>query len=84
MVRPKVARGGASDLYAARSRVRYAVQDARTAGFDVSQDLSVTDRLTGGSPTQRAARQAQAQTYAGDIRRRATQLICRHGLSIGR
>jgi hypothetical protein len=32
-------------------------------------------RLTGGSPAQRAARQAQAQTYAGDIRRRAAQLV---------
>jgi hypothetical protein len=55
--------------------VRYTVQDARTAGFDVSQDLSVTDRLTGGSAAQRPARQAQAQVFAGDIRRRATQLV---------
>src|ERR1700751_949730 len=31
----KVARSGASDLHAARSRVRYAVEDTRTAGFDV-------------------------------------------------
>ncbi len=29
----KVARSGASDLYAARSRIRYAVRDARTARF---------------------------------------------------
>lgn len=40
----KVARSGASDLSAARSRVRYAVEDARTAGFNVGEDLSVTDR----------------------------------------
>src|SRR6202008_3570241 len=33
----KVARGGASDLSAARSRVRYAVEDAHTAGFDVGE-----------------------------------------------
>ena len=71
----KVARSGASDLYAARSRVRYTVEDARTAGFDVSEDLSITDRLTGGSPVQRAARHAQAQVFAGDIRRRTTQLV---------
>jgi hypothetical protein len=71
----KVARGGASDLYAARSRVRYAVEDARTAGFAVEQDLSVTDRLTGGSVAQRAARQAQARTFAADIRQRAAQLV---------
>jgi hypothetical protein len=71
----KVARSGASDLSAARSRVRYAVDDARTAGFSVGEDLSVIDRSTGGSAAQRAARQAQAQTLAGDIRQRAAQLV---------
>jgi hypothetical protein len=71
----KVARSGASDLYAARSRVRYAVEDAHTAGFEVSEDFSVTDRFTGGSRGQQAARAAQAQTFAGDIRRRAAQLV---------
>ncbi len=70
----KVARSGASDLYTARSGVRYTVEDARAAGFNVGEDLSVTDRSSGGSPAQRAARQAQAQTYVGDIRQRATQL----------
>ena len=69
-----VARSGASDLYAARSRVRYAVEDARAAGFDVKEDLSVTDRMTGGSAAQRA-RQARAQTFASDVRQRAVQLL---------
>ena len=71
----QVARSGASDLYAVRSRVRHAVEDADTARFDVSQDLSVTDRSSGGPPAQRAARQAQAQAFAGDIRQRAAQLV---------
>lgn len=71
----KVARSGASDLYTARARMEYAVDDARTAGFGVGEDLSVTDRFSGGSPAQRAARQAQAQTLAGDIRQRAAQLV---------
>ena len=71
----QVARSGASDLYAARSRVRYAVEDARTAGFDVGKDLSVTDQLTGESPAQRGARQSQAQVFASDIRQRAAQLV---------
>jgi hypothetical protein len=71
----KVARGGASDLSAARSRVRYAVEDAHTAGFDVGEDMSVIDRSTGGSAAQRVARQAQAQALAADIRQRAAQLI---------
>jgi hypothetical protein len=71
----KVARSSASDLYAARSRVRYAVEDARTAGFSVGEDLSVNDRSRGGSPALRAARLAQAQTFAADIRQRAAQLV---------
>jgi hypothetical protein len=71
----KVARSGTSDLYAARSRVRYAVEDTRVAGFDVGEDLSVTDRSRGGSAAQRAARQAQAQAFAGDIRQRAARLV---------
>ena len=71
----KVTRSGASDLHTARSRVQYAVEDARTAGFNVNQDLSVTDRSTGGSAAQRAARRAQAETIAGDIRQRAAGLV---------
>lgn len=71
----KVARGGAADLYAARSRVRYAVQDANAAGFDVDEEMSVIDRSTGGSAAQRAAREAQAQALAADIRQRAAQLL---------
>ena len=55
--------------------MRYAVEDARTAGFNVGEDLSVADRSSGGSPAQRAARQAQAQTFAADIRQSATQLV---------
>jgi hypothetical protein len=70
-----VARSGASDLDAARSRVRYAVEDARTAGFEVGEDLSVTDRMTGGSAGERTARQAAAQAFAGKIGQRATQLV---------
>lgn len=71
----KVARGGASDLYAARARVRYAVQDANAAGFDVDEEMSVIDRFPSGSAAQRAARQAQAQALAADIRQRAVQLV---------
>jgi hypothetical protein len=71
----KVARSGASDLYTARSRVRYAVEDAHAAGFDVAEGMSVVDRSTGGSTVQRAARQAQAEALAADIRQRAAQLV---------
>jgi hypothetical protein len=71
----KVARSAASDLSTARSRVRYAVQDAHTSGFDVSESLSVTDRSSGGSTAQLAARQAHAQALAADIGQRAGQLL---------
>lgn len=70
-----VARSGASDLDAARSRIRYAVEDARTAGFEVGEDFSVTDHMAGGSAAQRAARQAAAQAFASTIGRRAAQLV---------
>jgi guanyl-specific ribonuclease Sa len=66
-----VARSAASDLEAARSQMRYAVEDARSAGFEVSEDLSVTDRASGGSAAQRAA----AQAFAANIGGRAAQLV---------
>jgi hypothetical protein len=70
-----VARSGASDLDAARSQMRYAVEDARSAGFEVGEDLSVTDRMSGGSAAQQVARQAAAQAFAGNIGGRAAQLV---------
>jgi guanyl-specific ribonuclease Sa len=70
-----VARSGASELDAARSQVRYAVDDARSAGFEVGEDLSITDRMTGGSAAQMVARQAAAQTHAANIGGRAAQLV---------
>jgi hypothetical protein len=70
----KVARNGASDLFAARSRLQYALQDAHAAGFDVDEEGSVFDRTTGGSAAQRAARQAEAEALAATIRQRAGQL----------
>jgi hypothetical protein len=62
-------------LEAARAQVRYAVEDARSAGFEVGEDLSVTDRTSGGSAAERAARQASAQAFAADIGGRAAQLV---------
>jgi hypothetical protein len=70
-----VARSGASDLDAARSQMRYAVENARSAGFEVGEDLSVTDRMSGGSAAQMVARQAAAQAFAGNIGERAAQLV---------
>src|SRR5690348_15645697 len=40
-----VARSGASELEAARSQLRYAISDAQSAGYEVGENLSVTDRM---------------------------------------
>jgi hypothetical protein len=69
-----IARTGAGDISAAQRRVMYAVQDAQNAGFSVGQDLSVTDNHTSGTASEQAARRAQAQTFATDIRSRAAEL----------
>jgi hypothetical protein len=79
-----VARSGASELDAARSQVRYAVEDAHSAGFEVGEDLSVTDRMSGGSAAERAARQASAQAFAADIGGRAAQLVSADAQIAGR
>jgi hypothetical protein len=71
----KVARSGASDLFAARSRLEYALEDAHAAGFDVDEEGAVFDRSTGGSAAQRAARQAEAEALAANIRQCAGQLV---------
>jgi hypothetical protein len=70
-----IARRGAGDISAAQRRVMYAVQDAHNAGFKVGEDLSVTDARRSRSSAEKAARQAQAQTFAADIRSRATELV---------
>lgn len=68
-----IARNGASDISATQRRVLYAVDDAESAGFSVGEDLSVTD-TRGTTVAEQAARQAQAQAFAADIRSRAEQL----------
>jgi hypothetical protein len=59
-----VARDGAGCIGAAHRRVIYAIEDARDGGFQVIENLSVTD--TRISPT---------AAFASEIRQRATQLV---------
>jgi hypothetical protein len=66
-----VAGEGANEIYAARQSVLYAVEDAEGAGFTEGEDLSVISRQTGGPPELQAARQAQAQALAADVRAKA-------------
>lgn len=71
----KVARVGASALFAARSRIRHSVDGALAAGFAVGEDLSVAYYSTGGTAAEQAAEQARAEKVADDIHQRATQLV---------
>jgi hypothetical protein len=70
----EIARNGASDISAAQRRVLYAVEDAQNAGFNVGEGLSVTDTRTSATAAEQAARQAQAEAFATDMRLRAEQL----------
>ncbi|MGB9304625.1 MAG: hypothetical protein WCB92_13405 [Mycobacterium sp.] len=71
----QVARVGASELYAARARLRHAVEDAEAAGFDVGEDLSVTDRYVWVSADDQLVRQEEADSFALEIHQRAVQLV---------
>jgi len=71
----KVARIAATELYAARSRMQYAVEDAHTAGFEVGEDLSLTDQFVWSTAAERLARRAEAEALLADIDLRAMQLV---------
>ncbi|RDH80167.1 hypothetical protein DVS77_04080 [Mycolicibacterium moriokaense] len=51
-----------------------AIDDARAAGFEVSQDLSVINRSIGGSKVEQIIREAEAHTHESAIRMRAEML----------
>lgn len=69
-----VARRGEAQLRACREAVLEAIAEARSDGFAVGDDYSVTDRSRGGSAEYRTERQAQAQVHAGFIRHRVAAL----------
>lgn len=69
------ARYGFAQQNGAKELALDAVADAERAGFSPTEDLSVTDRQTGGSAAVRAARKAQAQALAAQIRHRAALLV---------
>lgn len=71
----RIARQQAGELARLRNRVLYAVEDAHDAGFTVGEDLSVIDTRTSRTTAELAARQAQAQVLAADIRSRAGALV---------
>jgi hypothetical protein len=69
-----IARDGASEISAARQLALDVVSQAQAAGFTVGEDLSVTSPQISALPAVQAARQAQAQALAADIRTRAAAL----------
>ena len=73
-----IARTGAADLAAAKSRTMASVDNAHRAGFVVSEDLSVRDPLTLHSKPLRLIRDTQAQAFAADIRAQSTILAATH------
>lgn len=70
-----IARAATDEIAAAKSRALNAVGEAHGQGFIVSEDLTVTDRLVSSTPAEHAARVAQAQIFATNIRRRALMLV---------
>jgi hypothetical protein len=71
----RIARQQAGELDRLRNSALYAVEDAHSAGFIVGEDFSVTDTQTSSRPAELAARLAQAQAFAAEIRSRAGTLI---------
>jgi hypothetical protein len=69
-----IARSGAADLTAAKTRALASVDNAQRNGFTVSEDLSVRDTLTVSSKPLRLIRDVQAQAFAADIRAQSTIL----------
>lgn len=71
----RTARQGASVVSAARNRLRYVVEDAQNAGFDVYDDYTVASRHTVGTAAEQTALQAQAEAFADEIYGGAAQLV---------
>lgn len=69
-----VARRGADQLVHHKQATMAAVEAARAAGFNVSEDLSLSDRSRVPLGPAFAARQAQAQHHAAEIHLRAAAL----------
>jgi hypothetical protein len=69
-----VARAGADEIRSAQQAALAAVRRAEQAGFTVEEDFSVQSRET-GSPAKLAARQAQAQVLATEIRSSVANLV---------
>lgn len=73
----KIARQEAPNLNAMHRRLLYTLEDAQQAGFNVSDDWSVTDTRASSNAAEQAERQGQAQTFAARLRSQAGALLAR-------
>lgn len=69
------ARNGAEDVAWARQMALESVDAARTQGFTVGEDLSVTDNQRSQGLLAQAARQSQARSLAAAVRAQAQNLV---------
>ena len=65
----------ADEIDSAKRQTLHAVGEAHAQGFAVGEDLSVTDKQASSTLAEYAARQAQAQSFATDIRTKAMALL---------
>ncbi|HET6731222.1 hypothetical protein [Mycobacterium sp.] len=69
-----IARSAVDELELAKKQALHAIGEAQAEGFVVGEDLSVTDGQTSVSLEELAARQAQAELLAAEIRAKALAL----------
>lgn len=69
-----IARSAVDELELAKKQALHAIGEAQAEGFVVGEDLSVTDGQTTVSADELAARQAQAELLAAEIRTKALAL----------
>lgn len=69
------ARNGADDISWAKQSALEAIEEARTQGFTVGEDLSVTDQVRLLPAPVQAARHVQAEALAASIRAQAQNLV---------
>lgn len=77
-----IARDGASTLDQMHSRVMYTLEDAQADGFAPTEELGMVDTRPSANPAVVAQRQAQAQTYSGQLKSQVSDLVA-HDTKVG-
>ena len=77
-----IAKDGASTLDQMHSRVLYTLEDAQADGFAPTEALAVVDTRPSTNPAELAQRQAQAQSYTGQLQAQVADLYT-HDTQVG-